>query len=104
MHEVASRAAAEFLSRGPALIRALGAQERAHDPPSLLAAALRMRTLSVGVGASSLARLCRAIELMTDHHDLSGMRLRIEEIANEHDRVRRILAGIMKSGAPSVAA
>lgn len=104
MHELASPAAADFLSRGPELIRALGAQERAYDPPSLLAAARRMRTLSVGVGAAALARLCKAIEPMTDHQDLSGMRLRIEEIANEHDRVRRILAGIMKSHAPSVAA
>ncbi len=95
--QVASPAVAEFLFQGPGLIGALGDQHAAQDLPSLLAAALRMRALSVGVGAASLAGLCKAIELMADDQDLSGMRSRIQEIANEHDRVRRILAGLRRS-------
>ncbi len=103
MHNVASPAVAEFLSGGPKLIRSLRAEERAQDPASLFAAARRMRTLSVGVGAALLARMCEGIELTTELQDLRIVRPRIEEVANEHDRVRRILAGIVKSSVPSAA-
>ncbi len=85
-------------------MHALHAHAAAGDLRSLDSVACRMQALSIGVGASWLARLCREIPRVSEHEGPEAASVLVEEADREHDRVRRVLRRLLQASAAAAIA